>query len=129
MRKTLLLVPALALLAGCMSPREACIADARSTVRSLEHRISIAEGNIARGYALADVSDTRIVNDICTGTNSDGSTFTYSCPRTESYTRQEPVAISVAEERIKLADLQRQLQNAIPAANAAVQQCIAIHPE
>lgn len=129
MNKTLLLLPALGLLAACATPREACINDARQQTRLLSQQIQVARGNIERGYAIATVQEVVIVTNTCHGTTSEGAEFTFPCQEAETVDRQEPVAINVAEERAKLADLERRLATAQRAENAAIQQCIALHPE
>lgn len=129
MRKTLLIVPLLGILAACATPREACINDARRQVALLDQQIATTQGNISRGYAIATVQDVRVVNDVCQGTNEDGSTFSFPCQKTRVFDRQEPVAINVAEERAKLADLQSRRAAAERTAQATIQQCVATHPE
>ncbi|WP_084863362.1 hypothetical protein [Salibaculum halophilum] len=128
MKHMLFLLP-LVLLAACATPREACISDARAKLRLLESQIDTAQGNIDRGYALAEVQDLRTVTRTCTGTNEDGSTFTFPCEETRTFTREEPVAINVAEERAKLADLRERRNAEATRAEERIRQCIAIHPE
>ncbi|WP_412509363.1 hypothetical protein [Roseovarius sp. SYSU LYC5161] len=128
MKPILYLLP-LVVLAACATPREACINEAQSKLRLLNAQIATAQGNIDRGYALAEVQDLRTVTRTCTGTNEDGSTFTFPCQKTRTYTREEPVAINVAEERAKLADLRQRRDAAAEAAEARIRQCIARHPE
>ncbi|AGI66327.1 hypothetical protein OAN307_c05990 [Octadecabacter antarcticus 307] len=127
-RSTLLLLPLLAL-AACSTPREQCISASNRPVAQLDRLISVARGNISRGYALAEVQDVRVLHTSCEGTNEDGSTFRFPCEETETTTRQEPVAINVAEERIKLAQLENRREQSARAAQARIQQCIAVHPE
>jgi len=128
MRKLLFLVPVLGLTA-CMSPRDSCINDAQRQLSLIDSQIATARGNIERGYALASVQDVRVIRTTCTGTNQDGSTFTFPCQETRTVDRQEPVAINVSEERAKLADLQQRRGPLATATNARIEQCIAIHPE
>lgn len=123
-----MILPLLAL-AACATPREACINDAQRQVTLLDTQIATAQGNISRGYALATVQDVRTVRSSCTGTNQDGSTFTFPCDQTRTFERQEPVAINVAEERAKLRDLTQRRETAARDTQARIQQCIAIHPE
>lgn len=119
----------LVLLAACASPRDRCINDARQQVTLLDRQIQTTQGNIDRGYALATVQDVRTVTETCTGKNSDGTSFTFPCQKTQTFDRQEPVAINVAEERSKLADLKQRRSAAADQVNDRIQQCIAIHPE
>lgn len=127
-RSPLLLLPLLAL-AACSTPREQCISASNRPVAQLDRLMSVARGNISRGYALAEVQDVRVLRASCEGTNEDGSTFRFPCEETETTTRQEPVAINVAEERIKLIQLENRRVQSARAAQARIQQCIAVHPE
>lgn len=124
-----LIIPALLGLAACSTPRESCIYDANSQLRSLESRIATAEGNIARGFAVFESTERVTVEATCTEELADGTLRNYDCDRTETVTRSEPVAIDVAEERRKLASLRAQLGPLQAATLSAERQCIAIHPE
>lgn len=128
MRQIAYLLPLLAL-AACATPREACISSAQRELRTVNSLIAQTQGNINRGYAIAEVQDVRTRRTRCTGTNDDGSTFTFPCEETETIRRQVPVAIDVTAERAKLATLQEQKARLEPATQAAIQQCVALHPE
>jgi len=128
MKKSLLLLPLLAL-AACSTPREQCISGANRPVATLDQLIAETQGNVDRGFALVEVQDVRVLRKTCESTNDDGSTFRFPCEETETFTRREPVSINVAEERIKLSQLQDRRANAVRTAQAQVQQCIAVHPE
>ncbi|MDB4213815.1 hypothetical protein N9741_02975 [Octadecabacter sp.] len=128
MKKTLILLPLLAI-AACSTPREQCISNANSQLRTLDRLINVASGNVQRGFALAEVQDVRVLRTTCQGTNEDGSTFRFPCEETETFTRREPVSINIVEERVKLAQLQDQRDAAARDVAARTQQCIAIHPE
>ena len=129
MTKPTLLLLSLIALAACSSPRERCIGGANRPVATLDGLISVTRGNISRGYALAEVQDVRVLRATCEGTNADGSTFRFPCEETETFTRQEPVTINIAEERTKLAQLVERREAAARNAQAQVQQCVAVHPE
>ncbi|HCP80814.1 MAG TPA: hypothetical protein DIT67_04200 [Octadecabacter sp.] len=126
--KTLILAPLIAL-AACGTPREQCISGANRPVAAIDRQIAVARGNIQRGYALAEVEDMRVVRTVCERDNPDGTVSRYPCSETERFTREVPVAISVAQERIKLEELQERRVSAVRNAQADAQQCIAIHPE
>jgi hypothetical protein len=128
MNKIVLILPLLAL-AACATPRESCISSAQRELRTVDSLIAQTQGNINRGYAVAEVQDVRTRRTRCTGTNADGSTFTFPCEETDTVRRQVPVAINIAEERAKLASLQQQRERLAPATQAAIQQCVALHPE
>ena len=127
-RTTLLLLPLLAL-AACSTPREQCISSANRSVATLDRLINVTRGNIQRGFAVAEVQDVRVLRASCEGTNADGSTFRFPCEETETFTRQEPVTINIAEERTKLAQLETRRAQQARDAQAQIQQCIAVHPE
>ncbi len=127
-RSTLLLIP-LVVLAACSTPREQCISSANRSVATLDRLISVTRGNIERGYAIAEVQDVRVLRSHCEGTNEDGSTFRFPCEETETFTRRVPVAIDIAEERTKLAQLESRREQQTSDAQARIQQCIAVHPE
>lgn len=128
MKKTLLLIP-LAVLAACATPREQCIAGANRPVATLDGLIAETRGNINRGYGLVEVQDVRVLRTSCEGTHADGSTFRFPCEETETYTRREPVALDIAEERRKLAQLEQRRAETARIAQTQIQQCIAVHPE
>ncbi len=127
-RSALFLVPLIAL-AACSSPRERCISGANRAVSTLDRLIAETRGNITRGYGLVEVQDVRVLRRVCEGTNSDGSEFRFPCDETETFTRNEPVTLNMAEERTKLAQLEERRAQTSRAAQAQVQQCLAVHPE
>ena len=127
MRRSLILIPLL--VAACATPREQCINDVTRESRVLSGLIAETQQNIARGYALEEVQEVRVVQTTCTGTNEDGSSFTFPCEETQTFERDVPVAIDLNAERAKLDSLlerQAQLQRST---DAAIQQCIAAYPE
>lgn len=128
MKNALFLIPLVALTA-CATPREQCISSANRSVTTLDRLIRETEGNVQRGFALVDVQDVRVLRTTCEGTNEDGSTFRFPCEETETFNRQEPVSINIAEERIKLTQLQTRRAQAVRDRQQRVEQCVAIHPE
>lgn len=128
MKRTLILLPLVAL-AACASPRERCIAGANRPVATLDGLIAQTRGNIDRGYGLVEVQDVRVLRRLCQGTNADNSTFSFPCEETETFTRNEPVALDMNAERAKLVQLEERRAQSARAAAAQVQQCIAVHPE
>jgi hypothetical protein len=123
------LLLSLLVLTACSTPREQCISASNRPVAQLDRLINVTQGNISRGFALAEVQDVRVLRASCEGTNADGSTFRFPCEETETTTRQEPVTINIAEERIKLAQLESRSEQSARAAQDRIQQCIAVHPE
>lgn len=127
-RSTLFLIP-LVVLTACSSPREQCISSANRPIATLDRLINVTRGNIQRGFALTEVQDVRVVQSTCEGVASDGTAFRFPCEETQTRTRQQPVTINITEERTKLAQLEDRRAQSSRAANAQVQQCIAVHPE
>ena len=128
MRPALIILPLLAL-AACATPREQCINDANRDLRVLTNLVAETQGNLARGYALAENQQVRTVPRTCRGRNSDGSTFRYSCNETETFTTTRPVAIDLNAEQAKMNSLISRQQQQRTASDQMVAQCIAIHPE
>ncbi len=128
MRAALLMLP-LALLAACATPREQCINDATRDLRVLSLLIEETRANLARGYALEEQQVVRTISDTCTARNEDGEVFTFSCPKTRTFTRTIPVAIDLDAERAKLESLEERFLEMQAASNQAVAQCIALYPE
>lgn len=128
MRKSLLLLPLIAL-AACGTPREQCINGANRALVTLDRLIAETQGNVNRGFALREVQDVRVRRGTCQGVNEDGTTFTFSCEKTDTFTRNEPVAINLAEETLKLNQLLDRRAEAAAGVQAQINQCIAIHPE
>lgn len=128
LRKTAILLPLL-VVAACATPREQCINGANRPIATLDRLINETRGNVNRGYALAEFQDVRVIRTNCRGTNEDGTTFSFPCEETETFTRTRPVSINIAEERVKLEQLEQRRSEAARTAQTQVQQCIAIHPE
>jgi hypothetical protein len=127
MRRPALLLP-LALLAACQSPREACIDNATRELRVMERLIAETRANITRGYAIREVQEIRTRPGRCTGTNADGSAFTFPCDQTDTITREVPVAIDLNAERAKLDSLLERQAQMRRTSEAQVQACIAAYP-
>lgn len=128
MRPALLILPLLALTA-CATPREQCINEASREARVLSALVNETRANLARGYALEERQEVRSFTRMCRGENSDGTTFRFPCSKTDTITVTEPVAIDLNAETAKLASLEERLAQVQTVTNAAVAQCIAIHPE
>lgn len=119
-----------AIVAGCTSPRDSCIAGATSEYRTLQRLIAETQQNVARGYALHSQQVPYTIQSTCYSTNPyTYAQVPYSCPSTAYRTQSTPVAIDVREERAKLAQYQRLLPQYTERANAGVKQCQAQFPE
>lgn len=127
MRSTLIIIP-LVLTAACSSPQERCISGVTQEVRVLDQLIAETRGNLSRGFALDAQQEVRTRRSTCTGRNEDGTAFKFRCDKTDTITRNVPVAIDLNAEREKLTSLeQRQAQNRINAASG-IAQCQAQFP-
>ena len=116
---------ALLALAACTTPLQQCLSQARAQQSALSAQIQTAQGNINRGYAIHTQSVPYTYVGVCYA--DDGSS--YSCEQNGTRTEETPVAIDVAEERRKLAQLKRDLAAITPAADAAAAQCQLQYPE
>ncbi len=116
---------ALAFLAACATPQEACISQAQSEVRSIRNQISTAEGNISRGYAIHRQTVPYTYVSVCYTEAGES----YQCEETGTRVEETPVAIDIAQERIKLAELRARLPAAQRRADAQVEQCRLTYPE
>ena len=128
MRPALFILPLLAL-AACATPREQCINQANRDLRVLTNLVAETQGNLARGYAIAEDQQVRTIRRTCRGQNSDGSTFRYRCDETETFTTSRPVAIDLNAEQAKLNSLVQRQQQQRAASDQMVLQCINLHPE
>ncbi|PZX19632.1 hypothetical protein LX81_00089 [Palleronia aestuarii] len=129
MRHSLFCLIPLVLLTACATPRERCVSQAREPLAELDRRIAVARGNIARGYAVAEVRDTRFVTQTCSGLRNNGDRFYYPCTKPVRVTREEPVAIDVTDERRKLAEFGSARISLARQAGSAVNQCASLYPE
>lgn len=120
-----LIALALLLAATACSPLQQCLYDANRDVKRLEREADEARDNIRRGYAIHRQMVPVHYMDVC----PDGAGNLVPCPKIEYEEIETPVAIDVAEERRKLADLERRLAVARRSAEAAVAACHRAHPE
>ncbi len=128
MTRAILLLSCL-VLAACATPRERCINQVSAQLRTLTALANEARGNLARGYAIEEREEIRVRDRTCRGTNEDGSTFTFRCEETDVRTRRVPVSINLEAEAAKLRSLEAQIGRETPRRAAAVEHCIAVHPE
>ena len=127
MRRALLLLPLLA--AACASPQEQCISQVTRDLRVIGGLVNETQGNLARGYAIQQVSEEQVVRRTCTGKNEDGSTFTFPGDNTTTVTRDVPVAIDLNAEQAKLNSLLERQSQLERSSQAAIQQCAVAYPE
>tara|TARA_R110002094_G_scaffold125947_6_gene119978 strand:+ start:438 stop:845 length:408 start_codon:yes stop_codon:yes gene_type:complete len=113
-----------ALLLGCADPRQQCISAATQEYRSAASAANTARQNISRGYAVFSQQVPYTVHQTCY--RSDPVTFAsipYPCPQTYYRTQSTPVAIDVAQERTKLAQINRLLPRLAAKADAEIRRC------
>ena len=127
MRPLAALLP-LAILAACATPREACISDVTRELRTLDRLIAETRANVDRGYGLEERQEVRTVPGFCPGETEDGVEFTVRCERTETRTRNVPVAIDLDAERRQLDQLLDRRARQQEASDAAVRACVAAYP-
>lgn len=99
------------LLAACSSPLEQCVDSAARQFANLQEAARIAEGNIARGYAVERRVVPRSRVQFCAGT-AFGDRFRGSlstCNQVRYRTIETPVPIDLAAEERKLASTRGRL--------------------
>ena len=123
---TLALLP---LLAACVTPREACIANAGSDLRVINSLIGTTRGNLARGFAIETQQKIREVSTTCATELPDGTIIRTECEKVAVRDVQVPVAIDLNAEHAKLSSLEERQRQLQINAEAVRQQCIAANPE
>lgn len=119
-----------ALLAACATPRQQCISNATSEVRQVRNALLTAQENVARGYAIHKQSVPYTVQRICYRIDpATSASVPYPCPQTAYRIQTTPVAIDVAQERVKIAEYKRILPRLAATAETKVRQCEAAFPE
>lgn len=134
MRRSLLL---LILLAACGTPQERCIARETRDVRVLDRLIAESEGNLARGYALEDVTTYRDRWIPCAverpvaveGEPAPPPPPARMCRDEVEVTVTRPKGIDLRAEAQKLASMQDKRAALMRAAGPGIAQCRAQFPE
>ncbi|RGP38226.1 hypothetical protein [Pseudotabrizicola alkalilacus] len=134
MRRSLVV---LLLLAACGTPQERCIARETRDVRILDRLIVESEGNLARGYALEEVTTYRdrwVRCPVTRETPVEGQPAPpppppEMCLREVSETVTQPKAIDLRAEAQKLASMRDKRASLARAASPAIAQCKAQYPE
>jgi hypothetical protein len=122
-------------LAACGTPQEQCIAANTRELRTVERLIAETQGNLARGYALEEVTVSTVEWDECSyivpGKGKKGKPVikTRMCLEDEDVTVTRPRTIDPAAEARTLAGLQAKRATLARAAAAAVATCKAQYPE
>ncbi len=127
MRQVWSIIPLL-ILAGCATPREACIASASRDLNVVRALISQSEANLSRGYGLKRVQSQSVYSVICPGTGGKHGRIQW-CERTHTFYKRVPEAIDLTAERRKLRDLRVKETQLSRQSSRAIQQCEVTHPE
>jgi hypothetical protein len=128
----LILIPALAVLVGCGTPQERCIAGATRDMRIVDGLISETQVNLDRGYALEDVERTGVRWESCRRgpPQKDGKPVSPDlCLQEYTFTVTKPRAINLADARQILAELEKKRAAQARVAAPLVASCKATHPK
>ncbi len=127
------LILGLAVLAGCGTPQERCIASATREVRIMDRLIGEVQTNLDRGYAMVKVRRTGHRWEVCrpgrAATATEPARAPQMCFKRYRYNDIEPQAINLAEERVKLAEMRKKRVELARMAEKSVASCKASHPE
>lgn len=120
---------ALPLLAACSTPLEQCQKAASEDLSIVSALIAETEQNIDRGYAIETRVEYRPTLTFCyTDKFSPGDFFFTYCNEIEPQTVSQPVAIDLAAERAKLAELRKKEAELRRRTADALAQCAATYP-
>lgn len=123
----LVLLP-LVLLSACATPREQCLSQANSQLRTLRALTNETRANIQRGYAISEEQEVRVRRGLCGYETEDGKDGFVRCDKTDVRDVSRPVAIDLEAERRKLASLESRLDEEQMRANRAAQICVQRYP-
>jgi len=123
----------LALLVGCGTPQERCIAGATRDLRVVDRLIVETQGNLDQGYALVEVERTQTRWVVCApaqpATATQPARAAQMCLDDVDYTVTEARAINLANERETLAELRKKRAALDKASGPAIASCKLTHPE
>jgi len=108
-------------LAGCSTPLEQCASRSTKNLQAVDNLIASTQANIDRGYALDRRSQVSVGLQLCT---SPSANFHF-CTGAQTSPKQTPVAIDVAAERRKLAELRARRAVLKRKSDLAVRACVA----
>lgn len=131
MRRIVLSLSVLSLLAACGTPQERCVQRNTRDLRTVEKLITEVQGNLDRGYALEEVTIYVPVWKTCIVPSADPAVAatTRPCLEDEAQTSTRPKAIDLNAERAKLESLYTKRDQLAREAEAVVAQCKAQYPE
>lgn len=131
MRRLILSLSVLSMLAACGTPQEQCINRNTRDLRTVEKLITEVQGNLARGYAIEEYTISVPVWRQCTVPSADPTqpAVTRPCLEDGLETRTRPKAIDLNAERAKLESLFTKRDQLAREAQAVIAQCKAQYPE
>ena len=127
--KPALALPFLLALMACATPQQRCITKAAPDLPVLNRLIAESEGNLARGYAFADVEVEMEVWKLCRVDLTPSEVDQTMCLETETTTTREAVAIDLTAEAAKLASMRARRDEIEAQAQPAFAQCQAEFPK
>lgn len=115
----------LALLAGCASPQDTCIAQASKDLRGLDAAIAVAEGNIARGYAVENDVVAARGPVLCVGSVFGGrvQAGVRQCSHAVLRNVERPQPLDIEAEERKLASMQARRASLRERTDSAIAAC------
>ena len=130
MKRFLMISVALGL-AACGTPQQQCIAQVTGNLRVVDRLIAETEANLARGYAIARVVETRLEFVDCTPdpTPKRPNPRPRQCAEDVPQTVSRPVAIDLNDEAAKLASLRAKRAQLATATTSAIATCQQQYPE
>lgn len=119
------------LLAGCATPQQRCLSGATAALRPVDRLIAETEATISRGYGLQATTVYRTVWVPCWGGYG---TYGYRtgggmCLDEQAQIIEQPVAVDIAAEKRKLAQLKAKRRDLAAQAAPEVAECRALYPE
>ncbi len=131
MRRFVLSLSLLSLVAACGTPQEQCINRNTRNLRTVEKLIAEVQGNLDRGYAYEQYTVTVPVWRECVVAPATTTTplQTRPCLEDETETRTRPQAIDLNAERAKLESLYTKRDQLSREAEGVIAQCKAQYPE
>lgn len=129
--KRFLLISAVLTLAACGTPQEQCIGQVSQNLRIVDKLIAESERNLVRGYAIAEVVQTRSEFVDCTPdpTPERPRPRPRQCLQDVSETVSRPVAIDLNAEAAKLASLKAKRSQLATSTASAIAACQRQYPE
>ena len=133
--RRIILIAALAVLSACGTPQEQCILRQTRDLRTLDRLIAETEGNLARGFAIEEYTETIDYWGTCHAPQAAGPDgvqpppVAYTCRRDRDVTKTRAVAIDLGAERQKLSSMQSKRRDLARAAEGPIAACKASYPE